>query len=361
MNKGTLSITSPEYTKLVCASSHIRHALSQLKKKYVIGLHLNWHLDSYVHDPIIDFIFSTPKDLGSGSQKHSHLCIGLDACDFPPPFFTPSCPLNERAWDILWFGRPVEFKQPRLFIEIVKNLIAIKDDLRILMVAPIPSNDQHSSSDCYHTIYEDYINNFSESQRQNFLLMAPKGYELPYSIHTVSWFFNNSKIFIHTSPSERRCRTMSYAVKSGCSCIGTFNTLSIIPEDYRVFPFVNSYDSPDELVTRTYEHLEYIKNSRSALLAKSSEYLSKSIDTSRNLSLLNQRIISVVGHPINPIVNTINLDMRLGRHIKISHEKNNINCDPLQFFGALMQERLWEQVHIDSSSDPELKLAALLQ
>ena len=359
--KGVLSVTSPEYSRLISREDSIRDAIIKLKKRYVIGLHLNWHLQTYVHDPIIDFIFSTPEDLGTNSSTYSDLCIGLDACDFPPPFFTALIPPKERPWDMLWFGRPVHFKRPHLFLDLVKILISSNENLRILMVAPIPANGQHFASDCYYTIYEDYIKTFSESQRQNFLLMAPKGFEHPYSMHTISWFFNNSKIFVHTSPSERRCRTMAYAVKSGCYCIGTADTLSILPARYRMFPFVGSYNSMSELISSTHDHLQYINNSSSKLLIKSSRHLSQCIDTTSSILQLNRRLSLIVGDIFNPIANSANLDWRLGRHIKISHEKNNIDCEPLRFFQALLHDDLIRHFSSAALDDPELALAALLQ
>ena len=96
--KGCITFTTPERDNLILQDAGLRERVEQLKARYVIGLHHNWHDDTFRYDPLFDFSMAGEDDLherdGAAFPR-----VGIDACNFSPPAFDRAA-RKRPFWDV---------------------------------------------------------------------------------------------------------------------------------------------------------------------------------------------------------------------------------------------------------------------
>ena len=91
---GAVVFTTPERDQLINGFADVRRAVEQLKSRYLIGLHHNWHDHALRYDPLFDFHMAGEEDLKEVDGVSVPL-VPMDACNFVPPCFTPGPPAQQ--------------------------------------------------------------------------------------------------------------------------------------------------------------------------------------------------------------------------------------------------------------------------
>lgn len=347
-NKGVVSFTTQERDRLVQPFDEIRTAIEQIKGRYVIGLHHNWHDYQFRRDVLFDFSMAGEEDLISVDGTEVPL-LPMDACNFSPPFFKPG---GEKFWDVLFVGRAVQFKRIPDFFHAVRTLYDRGEMLRVLFLCPLPPPGGGSEAG----LRELYEKLFNADERALFTFMTMDfDYPFPLDLETLGHFYRSSRSFVHSAPDERRCRVAAYAWASGIPVVGRDCIGSVLPKSLRRPPFFYEVSEASEFPAMILQALADCSGAtdfgpvREIVAVKPATItLQNHLDTlaSRYGWQLSKLPLAYQG-----------MDLRLGRHHGIAYGRNRIEQDLGAFIQALSGLSDVELFKITTEDDPENALA----
>jgi len=227
-SKGFLVLTSVE--SRIVNNFFSKDKINILKKKWFIGIHHNWHDYNFKNNLLYDFHFSGKKDL-IPIKNNKFRNIFLDCCNFPPDYFLPEKKIKKH-WDIIAILRPVYFKRLFFFFDTIKKLFKKSGPKRVLCIVPFASNLEsifNITDYSFNKVTKYFKKNFSEKERKFINFITTKYDGSPFDLETLSFFYKNSKIFIHPSAIERRPRIAAYAFRAGLPVVSRANPASILP------------------------------------------------------------------------------------------------------------------------------------
>jgi glycosyltransferase involved in cell wall biosynthesis len=245
---GVLSITTQERNQ-INLDPDLRTEILNLKSRWIIGLHHNWHDYNFKYDNLFDFSFAGENDLKEINGLNFSQ-IKFDACNFVPQTFSGL--QSEKFWDILYVARAVYFKRIPEFFSIIRKLFDKGHRLRVLFICPVPPYSRGQRKTVFYNIRKEYDRIFSEEEKSLFTLMTINyRYPFPFDLDTLAFFYKSSKIFVHTADDERRCRVAAYAWAMGMPVVCMDDVASLIPNHLRLEPVVyipKTYDEfPNEI------------------------------------------------------------------------------------------------------------------
>mgnify|MGYP003393727698 CR=1 FL=1 len=346
-DKGILSITTPA-ARLVRENAALLGALVQLKKKYHVILHHNWHDFNFQDDGLFELHFAGEDDLRARSGE-IFPTLGYDACNFTPTCYTKTD--SEKLWDILFVGNAVFFKDPITFLKNIKALYAQGRRYRALYLCPIPPYDRRSKSTVIYNIEEIYEEMFTPEEKLLFNLVTLRpNYPRTFDRETLSLFYRNSKIFVHTAPVERRCRVAAYAWCAGMPVVGSASVGSLLPKHLQVAPAFYEVEHPnyapaidralqDRAAGKNYNVVDYQKCLRQDFM---SEVLVRDLQTKLKEPGLNAGSMLLQ-----------QLDFRLGMQHGFSSTSNNIDLPLWNLFELLNQSTISMSPELVASELPE--------
>lgn len=312
-NKGIISFTTQEQLFLI---NEKNENLRKLKKKYFIGIHHNWHNHKLKVNKFYDFYLAGKGDLVEIEKKYIPQ-IELDAINFVPESFEFQ---KKKFWDLLVVTRPVKWKNIFEIFNVCKKIV--KERKKILIICPFMDNvggDTHS----FKSIITRFNLLFSYSERQLINFLHPKyNNNFPLDMDTLSFFYKNSKVFLHMVPEERRPRVCAYAYACGLPVVSFNNPASIIPNSYKNPPIhykISSFKQASSQILKALNYVNSKKYNKNNMI-KSIKYF--------NLKDNQKRIIKEFENIFKINFNNFDkesfylekLDIRLGRHHEI--EKN---------------------------------------
>lgn len=302
--KGIVSFTTPENRELV-SKPEARNYLEANRGKWIYLLHHNWQPGH--HDSFYDSNLCNSIDL-----VNSDNCLEMDCCNFSPSVYKPA---KEKTFDLLYVARCVTFKRINTFFNTCKELLLRRPETKILFICSVPEEDCDPSSP-----QQIYLDMFTREERKNFLtLFIDYDYPFPISKEFLAHFYNSSKVFLHTSDSERHPRVCSYAWASGIPVVGYMNLATFLPREFINEPFFYQVTHDGEYVDKIikaistempYDEIKY--------------FVSESFATKTFKDKLTQ-LFSVNGLEFNDKNMYLkNLDFRMGRHCVISLGDNSL-------------------------------------
>ena len=104
---------------------------------------------------------------------------------------------SEKIYDIITVGRKVKVKRYLEFFLIIKEVMKVKPNLKVMIVAPEDINPKKSTFDF---LFEENLNEiFTESEKKNITIYSENNY---LSKNEIIDLFNKSRIFLFTSIRE---------------------------------------------------------------------------------------------------------------------------------------------------------------
>jgi glycosyltransferase involved in cell wall biosynthesis len=217
-SRGVLTVTTQERDNLVRTDPAVAQRLAELKDRWIVGLHHNWHDHQFTYDPLYDFSMAGAEDLVEVSGRTVPL-IELDACNFVPEAFHPGT--DEPFWDLLYVARPVTFKGFPTFLQTMRTLYDGGNDLRVMCLCPMPPYEKASRKTVLYDVRERYDALFSPVEQDRFTLLTMDfRYPFPLDLPTLAHFYRSSRVFAHFAGDERRCRVAGYAWATGNPVVG---------------------------------------------------------------------------------------------------------------------------------------------
>jgi glycosyltransferase involved in cell wall biosynthesis len=217
-SRGVLTVTTQERDNLVRTDPAVAQRLAELKDRWIVGLHHNWHDHQFTYDPLYDFSMAGAEDLVEVSGRPVPL-IELDACNFVPEAFHPGT--DEPFWDLLYVARPVTFKGFPTFLQTMRTLYDSGNDLRVMCLCPMPPYEKASRKTVLYDVRERYDALFSPVEQDRFTLLTMDfRYPFPLDLPTLAHFYRSSRVFAHFADDERRCRVAGYAWATGNPVVG---------------------------------------------------------------------------------------------------------------------------------------------
>jgi hypothetical protein len=344
---GCVSFTTPERDLFLRADAQTLTAIESLKRRYIVGLHHNWHDFSFVYDPVFDFSMAGEADLIERSG-HPFARTPIDCCNFVPAmFFLPRNP--EPFWDVINVTREAFFKGHAEFLEAIRAIYDRGRRLRVLHLCPVPRTKLGELPEI-RRLHETM---FSMEERRSFTLITMDwDHPRPLDLETLAFFYRAARVFVHTAPDERRCRIAAYAWANQMPVVARDNVASILPEELRKPPFWFGYQEREKLPDAILAALE----SRAAPAAweavrqtfqpqNAADRLSDFLD---ELAADKGRVMSP--EPINPS----HMDFRLGRHhIATMGGPNELPQTVAAFCAELMERSDEELAAIARQAYPE--------
>lgn len=339
-SKGVITFTTQERDKIIFTDRNIFSKIVDLKSKYVIGLHHNWHDYGFRYNPLFDFSMAGHGDLGNSNVP----LVTLDACNFIPNDFQYSN--GEKYWDIIYVTRAVYFKRVNLFFETVKKIYSSGRKIRVLLVCCIPPEDATPIN-----VTEEYMKIFNEEERKYFTFL-PLAHDYPFCLDssTVGFLYRSSKIFVHFANDERRCRVVANAGATGMPIICMKDPASIIPEHLRVSPYCYIVENDNDYTEKIIQALNEYDKDRN--LSEISKYFSTKYT---KIELMNQ-LTPFLGSKESLNENSFNfnnLDIRLGRHHSISYGPNKVDMTIDKLIDICSDEKTIKNLWSNESSDFE--------
>jgi len=352
--KGVVVFTTQERDRVILKDRKLQDEIYSLKNNWVVGLHHNWHDYNFVYNSLFDFSLAGEEDLKEVNGKMI-LLIPMDACNFVPDSFRPSG--NEKFWDILYIARAVSFKRIPEFFKCVRSLFDDGHRYRVLFICPIPPFDLNLRSirHTFSSIRKVYDRMFSEEEKNIFnLLTINYRYPFPFDIETLAYFYRSSRIFVHFSDIEKRCRVAAYAWSSGIPVVGMDCVGSILPSNLRVEPYfynVHKYSEfPNQIITALEDNSKNTDNfdkvRRIVAAVHTKQELIKRLE---NLFFKMNLPFGLHGFSLS------HLDIRLGRHHGIGKGPNTVLPSLSSFVKMLNELELLNDI-IFNYSDPEKEI-----
>jgi glycosyltransferase involved in cell wall biosynthesis len=350
--RGILTLTTQERDHLIYSFEDLRDLLSQVKQRYAIGVHHNWHDYGFRYNELFDFHMAGTDDL----KEQSGLTIPLlpmDACNFSPDCFYPAA--GEKFWDILFVARAVEFKGIPEFFQAIRQLFDMGHQLRVLFVCPVPPNGGTGSMRDVRSRYEAM---FSDAEQELFTLLTTDfRYPFPFDLPTIAHFYRSSKIFVHSAPDERRCRVAAYAWATAMPVVGMAPVGSVLSPSLQREPYffeISKYEDFPKQILRALEIADH------------------SLDFSEvEVEIASKQSIALLQRHLDILFDakswqratqpgwTRDLDIRLGRHHGLPSGNNRIHQDLGGFLAFLAKADEQSLAELLNHSDPEVAIAKL--
>jgi glycosyltransferase involved in cell wall biosynthesis len=353
-SKGVLTLTTQERDRLVYGFDDIRCLLIQVKQRYVVGLHHNWHDYALKYDPLFDFHLAGDEDLREVSGKRIPL-LPMDACNFAPDFFRPSAS-GEKFWDVLFVARAVEFKGIPEFFAAIKRLFDMGHRLRVLFICPVP---EQGGTGSLRNVRELYDAMFVDGEQDLFTLLTTNfRYPFPFDLSTLSHFYRASRVFAHSAPDERRCRVAAYAWATGLPVVGMAPVGSVLTPALRRNPYFYEIASYADLPQQILRALE--------MAQKQPDFAEVQAEIASNQS------VRLFEQHLNRLFNDMNmpapvsggwmhgLDIRMGRHHGLPAGTNRLDQDIATFLEFLCTAKPSAVSELAECEDPEIELARRL-
>lgn len=307
--KGVVTFTTQEQ-RVINANPVLQNALINLRRRYVVGLHFNWHNHKFTPDQNFDFFMAGAGDLIPVTDKPFRL-FPLDACNFTPAIYSPDH--TQKFWDILIVGNPVFFKRPEVVLRTIRKLFdQTGRKFRVLYICPMPQYRRGDVSSVFYDVRKYYEAMFTKEERNWFTLLTTTfNSPFPFDRQTLSVFFRNSRVFLHCATEERRCRIAAYAWCAGLPVVAYPSVASILPPNLQEEPGYFCVENDESYVSSLLRALE---SSESFDPIPYREALSETYMVSE----LDQRLTAVFSemgdrYSNSPLLEK-NLDIRLGWH-----------------------------------------------
>ena len=348
--KGVVTFTTQERDRLIFRFSDIRELLVQLKERYVVGLHHNWHDHNLEYNKLFDFHLAGEEDLRTNTGLKVPL-VPMDACNFTPEYFRQTN--IEKFWDILFVARAVEFKGIPEFLKAIRHLYDRGEMLRVLFICPLPPDNGPGSFRNVRTLYEAMFN--SHEQDYFTLLTTEFRYPFPFDLPTLATFYKASRVFVHSAPDERRCRVAAYAWACGMPVVGMAPVGSILSLDDRTSPYfyeIGSYEEfPDQILLALQASREQLDFG----------IVVEQVSASKTVPVFTNHLVSLfrtLGLE-TPLCRGWfeDLDIRLGRHHGLPAGTNQIIHDIHGFMSCLLTADDVIITELLNFKDPELRIA----
>ena len=321
-SKGIITFTTIERDNFILDNSQAIKNLNFLKKKWLIGIHHNWHDFNFRYNNIFDFHFAGKNDLIEIENKN-FLSSDFDCCNFIPDYFRFNN--QNKTWDILFVGRPAYFKRLDKFYDLIRELYDNKINLKVLCIV-WKSKKKLINNYEFNDFYKVYLKRFSKKER-NFFNVISLNHDRPFNLNTLSKYYKKSRVYIHTSDVERRSRTTAYALKGGMPVVCMEPIASIANKKYKSQPFIYLAKKDKDFFKLTLKALKFSKskfykkkimkpsmenfdyNKNEKILIKFFEKIEKIKYKNKDLNLFNLR----------------RLDYRLGQSYYCKSQKWNID------------------------------------
>lgn len=351
--KGCLSFTTQERDQLISRDSGLRAAVEAVKARFVVGLHHNWHDHSFSYDPLFDFSMAGDGDLIERDGV-PFARAPIDACNFTPDCFGAS--RTEPFWDVLKVARAVAFKGIPEFLQALRQIYDRGRPIRVLYLCPVPPPDRGGTT--LHDIRQRYEALFTPDERRLFTLLTMEwDYPFPLDMEALAFFYRASRIFVHSAPEERRCRTAAYAWTSKMPVVGGANVASILPSSCRGEPFWFRCDGDPKGLADAILRALACRSDNISWDGVQSEF--RGPESARRLSEFLDRLAAAAGTRMScQPVNVSRLDIRLGRHHFGRSAPNDVPQDLRTFVDYLLTAPFEELGTMMERSDPELAIAA---
>lgn len=353
-SKGVLTLTTQERNRLVYGFDDIRRLLVQVKQRYVIGLHHNWHDYALKYDPLFDFHLAGEEDLREVSGKRVPL-LPMDACNFAPNSFRPGGS-GEKFWDVLFVARAVEFKGIPEFFSAIRRLFDMGHRLRVLFICPVPEQGGPGS---LRNVRELYNAMFVVEEQDLFTLLTTDfRYPFPFDLPTLAHFYRASRVFAHSAPDERRCRVAAYAWATGLPVVGMAPVGSVLTPPLRRSPYFYEISSYEDFPQQILRALDGAKSQP--------DFAEVQSEIASNLS------VRLFEQHLNRLFNDMNLpapasggwihglDIRMGRHHGLPAGTNRLDQDIATFLEFLCAAKPSDMSELATYEDPEFEIAKRL-
>ena len=350
---GVVSLTTQERDRVVRKDPKIAALLRDLRQKWLIGLHHNWHDHAFRYDPLYDFSMAGEGDLIEETGLPVPL-VPLDACNFAPGCFAPA-PKAEKFWDLLYVARAVFFKRIPEFLACIRTLYDDGERLRVLFLCPVPPEVQTGKDDTVLDVRALYESMFSLEEQERFTLIATDlRYPFPFDMQTLAFFYRSSRVFAHFASDERRCRVASYAWASGMPVVAMAPVASLLPASLRKPPYffeATSFSDFPDLIIRAREASAGTVDTAAQDCFRISQSIAK-LDTALAGLGATRSLPYAVGQ-----LSSASLDIRLGRHHMQGAAGNSLGMELADFLRYLVSASGEELIARVSTADPERSIA----
>ena len=362
-HQGVITFTTQERDRFIVGAGRVEAAVGELRSKWLVGLHHNWHDFAFRYNPLFDFSMAGESDLVERDGRPFSL-LPLDACNFSPPDFHAPAVGGEKLWDVLTVGRPVFFKRLPLFLETVRRLYDRGQHLRVLCLCPLPPYRRSDRSTVFYELEQRYTEMFTPEERKLFNLWVPRhDYPFPLDLSTLAFLYRSSRVFVHTANDERRCRVAAYAWCTGLPVIAMDAVASLLPAELRRRPYWFKVDTDDGYAAAIVDALEATRGAVDFAAVR--DVMSDEGARPRLVSRL--KALLAHSHPAATNLTASDfsldrLDIRLGRHFEYQSTTNALRL-PLELFVAdLASGRLDDRLTAAARlPDPERALEEALR
>lgn len=355
-DKGVVTFTTQERDKLIFSSPSLQSKIGDLKDRWVVGLHHNWHDYNFQYNPLFDFSMA-----GEGDLRGNFPLVEMDACNFIPPCYKYS---EKKIWDILYVARGVSFKRLPLFFQTIKELYRSQATLpKVLLICPI--GDESVSEGEVHKLY----NNFTDEEKEVFTLIAPThSYPFPYSSEVLASFYSHSKIFVHFADTERRCRATANAWAAEMPVVCRDDPASILPKKLKEPPFYYRVEHDGQYIEKIALALNEYEMYHRGLKYDFGKVKTK-FSTKYTIYRLIVKIEKLFDFKSKNNCslgwaqlkwNLNNGDIRLGRHHSISVGRNKVDVSLDTFILSLYNDELLKRIIHPNVEDPEKFMEELI-
>jgi glycosyltransferase involved in cell wall biosynthesis len=351
---GVVTLTTQERDRFVLPDPDLRKRIEALKDRWLVGLHHNWHDYEFRYDPLFDFSMAGEEDLREIDGRPFPL-VPLDACNFCPPEFMPG---GDKFWDLLFVAHPVFFKRVPVLFDTMRELFDRGHEIRALHICPMPPFSSRETRTVVYDVRERYESMFDEREQKLFTLLTTDfRYPFPFDLPTLAHFYRSSRVFIHTADQERRCRVAAYAWATGLPVVAMASVGSVLPPGQRRAPWFYEVGAGDSYADQVEAALACATAGFDAMPGRSA------VSAEHTLPSLERHLRSLAeggGRRLGdrPIVSQA-LDIRLGRHHGVGHNRNSVPQTVADFVRYLEEQSDEAIAAVVAQPDPEEAIAAL--
>ena len=203
---GVLVFSHKEY-KLLFNKESENENLNKLKNNFFIGVHWGASEDNIIKNQQIDFHLSLPGLIPENIIPKKKI-IELTTRNFLSREYKNN--QLEKYYDIITIGRKVKAKRYLEFFLIIKKVMEVKPDLKVMIVAP---EDEKPKKSTFDYLFEENFNEiFSEAEKKNISIYSSNKF---LDRKEIIKLLNKSKIFLFTSIREGVAKVTGEAALCG--------------------------------------------------------------------------------------------------------------------------------------------------
>lgn len=209
-SKGVVMFTHKERSLLNLSAPLIGRALSQLRERYLVGMHWGFYAVDVPVFPAVDFHLTKPSTVQFRAPAQVRT-LPFNSSMFTPAYFRQE--ERPKHWDIISVTRDAKFKNTDQLLQALRIVYDQRPQTHTLVICTASAVPDPEREDL--GLWQQYEQSFTELERERFKLVMTNGSIFPFARRDVAFFYQSSRVFTLFTETEGVAKVVNEALLCG--------------------------------------------------------------------------------------------------------------------------------------------------